>query len=144
MLFRQLTGKTIDGTGNKHEVVQQALQILHKIGPSHVIMSSIPAAKMGGNKSMLQMYASSRISNDQYQTFQIDFPHLEGCFTGTGDSFSALVLAYFHKDTNLIVSLSEYHFLPPSISLQSACEKAISVVHQILLKTMGKSFFPFI
>ena len=101
-----MTGKTIDFTGNKDEIVWQALQALHKIGPSHVIMSSIPAAKMGGNKTMLQMHASSKISDDQYQTFQIDFPHLKGCFTGTGDSFSALVLAYFHKDNNLIVSLN--------------------------------------
>lgn len=105
--FRQLVGKSISCTdnSNKAEIIWQALQALHKIGPSHVIMSSISAAKMGGNKTMLQMYASSIISDEQYQTFQIDFPHLEGCFTGTGDSFSALVLALFHKESNLIVSL---------------------------------------
>ena len=111
-LCRQLIGKSINGTdhSNREEIVWQALQALHQIGPSHVIMSSISAAKMGGNRSMLQMYASSKISDEQYQTFQIDFPHLEGCFTGTGDSFSALVLAWFHKENNLIVSRSSYHF----------------------------------
>ncbi len=44
------------------------------------------------------------ILDNQYQTFRIDFPSLEGVFTGTGDSFSALILAWFHKENNLIVS----------------------------------------
>ena len=43
-------------------------------------------------------------SDNKYQTFQIDFPRLGNCFTGTGDSFSALILAWFHKQNNLIVS----------------------------------------
>jgi len=44
------------------------------------------------------------ILDNQYQTFQIDFSRLESIFTGTGDSFSALILAWFHKENNLIVS----------------------------------------
>jgi len=67
-------------------------------------MSSILATKIGGKEMMLQMFASSKTSDNQYQTFRIDFPYLEGRFTGTGDSFSALILAWFHKDNNLIVS----------------------------------------
>jgi pyridoxal/pyridoxine/pyridoxamine kinase len=67
-------------------------------------MSSISAAKLGGKETMLKMYASSKNSNNHYQTFRIDFPHLEGCFTDTGDSFSALILAWFYKEKNLIVS----------------------------------------
>ena len=51
------------------------------------------------------MYASSQVSSNQYETFRIDFPLLKGHFTGTGDSFSALILAWFHKDKNLIVCL---------------------------------------
>ena len=48
--------------------------------------------------------------DNQYQTFCIDFPKLEGCFTGTGDSFSALILAWFHRENNLIVSEARRHF----------------------------------
>lgn len=89
---------------NKEQNLFQSLRSLHNIGPSHIIMSSISSAKMGGEKTMLQMDASSKISDNQYQTFRIDFPYLEGCFTGTGDSFSALVLAWFHREKNLIVN----------------------------------------
>jgi len=147
ILFRQLIGKPIDciHDNNKEQIIWQSLRSLHNVGPSHVIMSSISAAKIGGKETMLQMYASSKNSDNQFQTFRIDFPHLEGCFTGTGDSFSALVLAWFHRENNLIVS-SLYYFLHkflhlPFSFLQSACEKAISVIHQILLKTIGKFLY---
>ncbi len=106
ILFRQLIGKPIDCTNsnNKEQIIWQSFQSLHKIGPSHIIMSSISAAKIGGKENMLQMHASSKIADNQYQTFRIDFPYLKGCFTGTGDSFSALVLAWFHRENDLIVS----------------------------------------
>ena len=68
-----------------------------------MIVSSICASKTGGSETMLQMYGSSKKSDHDYQTFRIDFPYLNGCFTGTGDSFSALVLAWFHKEKNLVV-----------------------------------------
>jgi len=105
-LFRQLIGKPINCTydNNKEQIIWQSLQSLHNVGPSHIIMSSISAAKIGGKETMLQMYASSKNSDNQYQTFRIDFPYLTGCFTGTGDSFSALTLAWFHREKNLIVS----------------------------------------
>jgi pyridoxal/pyridoxine/pyridoxamine kinase len=44
------------------------------------------------------------ILDNQYQTFRINFPRLDGAFTGTGDSFSALILAWFHRENNIIVS----------------------------------------
>ncbi len=106
VLFRQLIGRKIECThdDNKEEIIRQALQSLHSMGPSHIIISSISATKIGGKKTMLHMYASSKNSDTDYETFRIDFPYLEGCFTGTGDSFSALILAWFHRDNNLIVS----------------------------------------
>ena len=38
-------------------------QSLHNMGPSHVIISSISGEKIGDNKAMLQMRASSRLSS---------------------------------------------------------------------------------
>jgi pyridoxal/pyridoxine/pyridoxamine kinase len=103
-LFRQLIDFTNDDDDDNDEKrIWQSLRSLHNMGPSHIIISSISAAKIGGNETMLQMRASSKMSDNQYQTFQIDFPHLDGCFTGTGDSFSALILAWFHRESNLIV-----------------------------------------
>ncbi|CAF1633528.1 unnamed protein product [Adineta ricciae] len=117
-----LIGKELDykNDENQEEVIWQSLRSLHKMGPSHIIISSISADKTGGNQTMLQMRASTQFLDNQYQTFQIDFPHLEGSFTGTGDSFSALILAWFHKENNLI----------------RACERSISILHQILRKTI--------
>ncbi|CAF0845526.1 unnamed protein product [Rotaria sp. Silwood1] len=123
--LEQLLGKQIicNHDGNEEQIIWQLLESLHNMGPSHVIISSISAAKLGGDKTMLQMYASSKTSMNQYERFRIDFPYLEGCFTGTGDLFSALILAWFHKENNLI----------------STCEKSISVLHQVLLKTIELS-----
>ena len=118
---RQLIGKQIDCTGNgeDEDVLGQSFRSLHDLGPSHIIISSVSAAKLGGNQTNLQLRASSKlpgrldvkksisihvILDNQYQTFRIDFPRLEGIFTGTGDSFSALLLAWFHRDKSLIVS----------------------------------------
>ncbi|CAF1111703.1 unnamed protein product [Rotaria sordida] len=105
---------------NQDDIIWQSLRCLHNMGPSHIIISSLSADKIGGNRNMLQLRASSKLADNQYQTFRIDFPRLESSFTGTGDSFSALILAWFHKENNLIC----------------ACEKAISIIHQILLKTL--------
>ncbi|CAF4600644.1 unnamed protein product [Rotaria sp. Silwood1] len=103
--LEQLLGKQIicNHDGNEEQIIWQLLESLHNMGPSHVIISSISAAKLGGDKTMLQMYASSKTSMNQYERFRIDFPYLEGCFTGTGDLFSALILAWFHKENNLIM-----------------------------------------
>jgi pyridoxal/pyridoxine/pyridoxamine kinase len=143
-LFRQLIGKQLNCTQdeNKEQLIWQSLRALHNMGPSQIIISSISAAKIGGKETMLQMHASSKNSDNQYETFRIDFPYLKGCFTGTGDSFSALVLAWFHRENNLVVSCFHYflyEFLL-LLFLQSACEKSISILHQILLKTIGKFF----
>ncbi|CAF0788179.1 unnamed protein product [Adineta steineri] len=122
--LEQLIGRKIEcSDNNKEQIIWQSLQSLHSMGPSHIIMSSILATNTDGQKSQLQMYASSKSSDNQYETFRIDFPYLKGCFTGTGDSFSALILAWFHREGNLI----------------SACEKSISILHQILLNTIELS-----
>ncbi|CAF3581301.1 unnamed protein product [Rotaria sordida] len=120
-----LIGKQIkcNHDDNKEQLIWQSLQSLHNMGPTRVIISSISAVKLGGKETMLQMYASSKNSDNQYEIFRIDFPYLEGCFTGTGDLFSALILAWFHRENNLI----------------SACEKSISILHQVLLKTLETS-----
>ncbi|CAF2955883.1 unnamed protein product [Rotaria sp. Silwood2] len=120
-----LVEKQMNDTHNdtQDDIIWQSLRSLHNMGPSHIIISSISADKIGGNKNMLQLRASSKLADNQYQTFRIDFPRLENSFTGTGDSFSALILAWFHKENNLIC----------------ACEKAISIIYQILVKTLELS-----
>ncbi len=63
LYFRQLIGKQIDCTDNdnEEEIIWQSLRLLHNMGPSHIIISSISAAKTGGNQTILQMRASSKL-----------------------------------------------------------------------------------
>ena len=62
--FRQLIGKPIDCTHNDNQgdIIWQSLRSLHDMGPSHIIISSISAAKTGGNQSLLQMRASTKLA----------------------------------------------------------------------------------
>lgn len=108
-----MIGKPI-ASNNQQQILHQSLQTLHEMGPSHIIISSISAAKIGGTPNMLQMHASSKTSDNHYQTFRIDFPYLKGCFTGTGDTFSALILVWYHKENNLIVILTFHRLFSSS------------------------------
>ncbi len=62
--FRQLTGKQIDCIDNNknEDIIEQSFRSLHNLGPSHIIISSISAAKTGGNQMNLQMRASSKLA----------------------------------------------------------------------------------
>jgi len=63
-VFRQLIGKKIDCThnDNQEEGICQSLRLLHNMGPSHIIISSISASKTDGNQTMLQMRASTKLA----------------------------------------------------------------------------------
>jgi pyridoxal/pyridoxine/pyridoxamine kinase len=63
-VFRQLIGKKIDcnHNDNQEEGISQSLRLLHNMGPSHIIISSISAAKTNGNQTMLQMRASTKLA----------------------------------------------------------------------------------
>lgn len=106
---------------NAETALWRSMQTLHGMGPSQVIVSSIPAVKTGGEGSTWRMYASSNAGDGHCQTFRIEFPYLKGCFTGTGDSFSALVLAWLHKDQNLVVGRT--HFICPIYDVCSSPDR---------------------
>jgi len=59
-VFRQLIGKKIDC--NQEEGISQSLRLLHNMGPSHIIISSISTAKTDGNQTILQMRASTKLA----------------------------------------------------------------------------------
>jgi len=61
---RQLIGKQIDCAHNNSEedIIGQSFRSLHNLGPSHIIISSISADKIGGHQTNLQMRASSKLT----------------------------------------------------------------------------------
>ncbi|CAF0768956.1 unnamed protein product [Didymodactylos carnosus] len=96
--FEQLIDSKIN-YANDTDVIE-SMKRLHKMGPSQIVMSKT-----------------------NYSMFRIEFPKIPFYFTGTGDTFSALLLAWIHKQNELNV----------------ACEKTISVIYKILLRTSESS-----
>ncbi len=115
---RKLTGLSCDTLHNTIE----ALDMLHDMGPETVILSSIPSMDEPGG--FLTMICSIRLKNGARKRLKIDFPKLDSSvgFTGTGDLFSALCLAW-----SSICGLD---------NIDEACERAVSTVHQVLTLTM--------
>ncbi|CAF1005776.1 unnamed protein product [Didymodactylos carnosus] len=92
---KQLINSEIDFM-NENSLIE-SMKRLHKIGPSQIV-----------------------ISKNNYSMFRIEFPKIGFYFTGVGDAFSALLLAWIHKQNELTV----------------ACEKTVSIIHKILLRTL--------
>jgi len=115
---RTLTGEPCDSLEN----TLHALDKLHEMGPSVVVLSSIQFSE---SPKQLTSICSIRKDDKSIHRIRIDFPKLESSFTGTGDLFSSLFLAWTAKCG------SEKYDL--------ACEKAISTVHEVLKNTMALS-----
>lgn len=109
-------------TGERCESLDQtlkAIEKLHSLGPKIVVLSSV---KLDPNQDQLTMICSqNQDDNSAHQKLRIDFPRLPGAFTGTGDLFSALFLAWLSKcgDNNIV----------------EACERTVSTVFEVLKRT---------
>ena len=111
----KLTGKRIDSL----EQALEAIEKLHQLGPKIVVLSSV---KLDPNQDQLTMICSSKdTQGNKSHKIRIDFPRLPGAFTGTGDLFSALFLAWLAKcgDGNIA----------------EACERTVSTVYSVLKET---------
>jgi len=118
----------------------KAIDKLHSIGVKTVIVTSLFYA---GTESLIVMG-----SVKQQGRFQIHVPCLKGNFTGTGDLFAALVLAYSTTSYNATVngdqtdnsnvnSNSNNHYLRQV--LMPSCEKAVNAVYAVLQRTLKDS-----
>nr|CAG4643339.1 EOG090X09AY [Ilyocryptus agilis] len=87
-----LTGKSIR---NESDAVE-CLQILHKIGAKTVIISSSDILGASGD---LIAFGSKRIGDKEgaIEAWKLEIPRLPHLFTGTGDLFAALLLAWLHR-----------------------------------------------
>ncbi|KAK2143433.1 hypothetical protein LSH36_842g00027 [Paralvinella palmiformis] len=101
------------------ETAKQAMNKLHEMGAKIVVISSTSL----GSDDLLVCVGSS-VNNGSRTSLQIDMPKLPAHFTGTGDLFTALLLAWLH-----------YH----SDNIKLACEKTVSTMQCVLKRTLAKA-----
>jgi len=77
---------------------QQACDALHARGPHTVVITSMTIASGSGGDELV-VFASTRQpqSPGKPQRCTVRFPKIPAYFTGTGDFFSALLLAWLHN-----------------------------------------------
>lgn len=96
---------------------RKAMQRLHEMGAKTVVISS---SELGSDKVLIGLASSCK--NGKSVTFQIDIPKIPAEFTGTGDLFAALLLAWTtHHPTDL----------------KLACEKVVSTMQHVLRRTLA-------
>ncbi|KAJ3074883.1 hypothetical protein HDU98_009953 [Podochytrium sp. JEL0797] len=105
-----------------YDRVELALSKLHALGPECVVITSVD---FDASSPTLALFASHLPSKT---LFSIEFPKLEGSFTGTGDLFAALLLARIGSTTAGMRIDKE--------SLVEACEMAVATMHHVLNETI--------
>ncbi|ORX80637.1 pyridoxal kinase-like protein [Basidiobolus meristosporus CBS 931.73] len=114
-----LTGLKINTLRDVHECLDR----LHDLGIEHVVITSCQLSDTP--KDTLILYGSQRRGSKVNQ-FSLQFPQLDGYFTGTGDVLAALILAHLQKESEQAVEES----------LTVACEKGIATMIDILARTV--------
>lgn len=95
----QLTGLTLKTVDD----VKHICKILHDMGPKLVLITSVdlPINNDAGETEKVSVFASKRDDKEETpQVWRIDCPKLPGTYTGTGDLFSALLLAHSAMNPN--------------------------------------------
>jgi len=109
-----LTGMKI----KNEEDAFQAMKALHAKGPETVVLTSTHFE----NEPNLVLMASNK--NDLKQYIKLQIPRLDAVFTGTGDLFASMLLAWSHNHPN---------------DLKLSCEKTLSAIQSILKKTLDSA-----
>ncbi|KAJ3163132.1 hypothetical protein HDU86_002301 [Geranomyces michiganensis] len=108
---------------NSSETLTTALAALHALGPKLVIITSV-TLDSDNDPSLLRLAASHAPSQTR---FTIAFRKREGVFTGTGDLFSALLLALLDRDSAARPLSGE--------DVKRACVRALVCMDQVLEET---------
>ncbi|KAJ1989741.1 putative pyridoxal kinase [Dimargaris cristalligena] len=117
---------------------QKAMDIIHNLGVPNVVITSCDLGEYSPDtdRKRLHLFGSQRCPSSNpddpepvYRRFQIDFPKLDGYFTGTGDLFCALLLARL-TGPQAAVPISS-----PD-SLARACEMAIATMAAVMRRTL--------
>lgn len=105
---------------NETEAVE-AMEKLHSKGVRAVVITSTDLYGVPGELALLASHKLAHADGGPARRFRIRMPALEGYFTGTGDLFAALLLAWHirHPDDFVL-----------------ACEKAVCGTHAVLRETI--------
>lgn len=96
----------------------QAVSRLLNIGPKTVVLTS---CSFGRDDKLILLAADK---NNPKQYVRMEVRKLDGVFTGTGDLFSSLFLAWYHRYPD---------------DIKSACEYTLSSLQQVLDKTLSNA-----
>lgn len=94
--------------------LQSAIEEIHKIGPETIAVSS---TEIGDKLTAIFSTVKDK------RLIKIDIPKISANFTGSGDLFAALFLAYTYLEDNM----------------KDAIEKTVNSLHSVLLKTYEHS-----
>ena len=101
---RKLSQITIE---NKDGAIM-ACQKLHRLGAKTVIISSVEGLAASSNRlTCVLSDLSEQEDRTEIKTIFIDFPKFDSCLIGTGDSFTALLIATFKCKGFPIMSFSD-------------------------------------
>ncbi|KAJ1908929.1 hypothetical protein IWQ60_011450 [Tieghemiomyces parasiticus] len=129
-----------DTTVRTEADLRRAVAHLHDLGVPNVVVTSCEledrsaaTADQGGRQ--LHLFGSQRIVTEKEGStkdtlFRIDFPKLDGYFTGTGDLFCALLLAHFTGHEARVATPDE------SERLALACATALSTMAAVMRRTL--------
>ncbi|KAF7664767.1 hypothetical protein LDENG_00166130 [Lucifuga dentata] len=115
-------------TGRKIRTEKDAVEVmdlLHQMGPDTVVLTSTDLPSRNGDQFLVALGSKKIVKDDGTNTCQkicIDIPKIDAVFVGTGDLFSAMLLAWTHKHPK---------------DLKTACEKTVSVMHHVIQRTIN-------
>lgn len=104
---------------NTEKDALKAMHVLQEKGPSVVVLTS---SSYEGSSTLVLLAISKDTPNNKY--VRLEIPKLEAIFTGTGDLFTSMLLAWLNEHPN---------------DLKLACEKTMSAIQAILRKTLEEA-----
>ncbi|CAB1346958.1 unnamed protein product, partial [Coregonus sp. 'balchen'] len=113
-----LTGRKISTEKDALEV----MELLHQMGPDTVVLTSTDLTSPRGDQFLVALGSQRIVRPDgtkSTQKIRIEMPKVDAVFVGTGDLFTAMLLAWSHHHPN---------------DLKAACEKTVSVLHHLELR----------
>uniref|UniRef100_A0A1A7WPB9 Pyridoxal kinase n=1 Tax=Iconisemion striatum TaxID=60296 RepID=A0A1A7WPB9_9TELE len=115
-----LTGRKITTERDAIEV----MDLLHKMGPETVVLTSTDLPSKQGDQFLVALGSQNIRKPDGTSISQkicLDIPKVDAVFVGTGDLFTAMLLAWTHHHPK---------------DLKIACEKTASVMHHVIKRTI--------
>ena len=112
------------------EEAQQAVSQLHDIGPRYVVITSLDFknSKEEENTDFLHVLCSTRMGDESDAQYQFKIRKLFGKYTGTGDLFTALLVAHLAK-------IPQDETIPNCRFFASVVETVLDTIECILQRT---------